>query len=347
MGNPHEAEHCEEEHCTSFACKITAGTVKDADGNQVCRHKVRGWDTAILPIKDGGRGKPTHTAQGAPALLINVRMGNLKRVLQLLNDGNSPDYLDRNGSSPLIAACSSEVEQIKIVEALLEFDANPDLGRESRPIIEAANKGHCKIVQMLIDHGADVNAQKASEIHAERELANKISIKREKQSKIAAADEDIRRLEKESAWEKFRTCAMDKKMPLEVLDTALHRAVGNGDNIQKSKGRGGPERIVALLLNNKADLHKQDRFGCTPLAWATSEAVGAMLIFAGAEVEETWALPLSTEGTFGHRVERVRIEAKYRHRHITKGTYRDMMERWRSANKATCKEWWKLIEEEE
>merc|ERR1719321_1391556 len=102
---------------------------------------------------------------------------------------------------------------------------------------------------------------------------------------------------------------MDKKMPLEVLDTALHRAVGNGDKIQNSKGRGGPERIVALLLNNKANVHKQDRFGCTPLAWATSEAVGAMLIKRGAVVEGSWTLPLSTEGNTGHPVERVRIEA--------------------------------------
>merc|ERR1719321_476174 len=131
---------------------------------------------------------------------------------------------------------------------------------------------------------------------------------------------------------------MDKKMPLEVLDTALHRAVGNGDKIQKSKGRGGPERIVALLLNNRADVHKQDRFGCTPLAWATSEAVGAMLLTAGAEVEETWALPLSTDGTFGHRVERVRIEAKRRHNHITKGQYRDALDRWTSVNKPAFKQ---------
>merc|ERR1719359_1395888 len=127
-------------------------------------------------------------------------------------------------------------------------------------------------------------------------------------------------------------------MPLEVLDTALHRACGNGGKIQKAKGRGGPERMVALLLNNKADVHKQDRFGCTPLAWATSEAVGAMLIKKEAEVEETWALPLSTEGTFGHRVERVRMEAKYTHRHITKSQYRDDLDRWRSANKQRFKQ---------
>lgn len=255
--------------------------------------------------------------------------------------------MDRNGSSPLIAACSSDIEQIKIIETLLEFGADPNLGRETKPIIEAANKGHCKVVQMLIDHGADINAQKASEIHSEREAADKKSNRAEKKSLVAAADEDIRRLEKISAWERFRTCAMDKKMPLEVLDTALHRAAGNGDKIQMSKGRGGPERIVALLLNNKADVHIQDRFGCTPLAWATSEAVGGMLIFAGAEVEETWALPLSTEGTFGHRVERVRIEAKFRHNHITKGQYRDNMDRWRSKHKKTFKEFWHLVEDED
>merc|ERR1712118_288981 len=102
-------------------------------------------------------------------------MGNLKRVRQLLEDGGNPDYIDRNGSSAPIAACCSDIEQIKIIEVLLEFDADPNLGRETKPIIEAASKGHCKIVQMLIEHGADINAQKAFDIHTEREEADKRS----------------------------------------------------------------------------------------------------------------------------------------------------------------------------
>merc|ERR1711904_317834 len=147
-----------------------------------------------------------------------------------------------------------------------------------------------------------------AEIHGEREAADKISKRKERLSKVAVLDEDIRRLEKESAWEKFRTCAMDKKMPLEVLDTALHRAVGNGDKIEKAKGRGGPERIVEILLNNKADVKAKDRFGCTPLAWATSEAVGAMLIFALRDVSQE-EKEIQVEGTWAASVDRRNLRA--------------------------------------
>lgn len=337
--NPPDEDH--ETHCKSFACQITAGLTKDGEFS---RHKVRGWDTNVHAIKNRRPGDPTHFATGNTSLLVNSRSGdmNILRIRQLLEDGCDPNYFDRNGSTCLIAACSSQKEQIKTVSTLLEFGADSDLGRETKPIIEAAARGHCKIVQTLLDHGADINAQKAGDIKKEREAANIKSVRSFKKSLKAADDEEIRQLEKESAWEKFRTCAMDKKMPLEVLDTALHRACGNGDKI-----RGGPERIVALLLHNKADLHKEDRFDCTPLAWVTSEAVAGMLIFGGAELEETWALPLSTEGTFGHRVERVRIEAKYRHKHITKSQYRDMMDKWRRENKPKYKEWWHLIEKED
>merc|ERR1719387_2674319 len=144
----------------------------------------------------------------------------------MLEDSANPkltaNYLDRNGSTPLLSAAGALIEQTEICSILLEHKADPNVGRESRPIIEAASRGHLKIVQMLIDHGADINAQKSEAIQQMRDDAVKEAKRGHRQSLVAVEDSKIREGEKLEKLQKHCAACCEKKMSLEVMDTALH-----------------------------------------------------------------------------------------------------------------------------
>merc|ERR1719333_583081 len=86
---------------------------------------------------------------------------------------------------------------------------------------------------------ADINAHKSKGIQDDRDISKKLATRHGRRSLIAVKDEDIRMHEKEEKWNKFFSANCEKKMPLECGDTALHRAVGNADTINKTKGRNG------------------------------------------------------------------------------------------------------------
>lgn len=74
--------------------------------------------------------------------------------------GADIDAADANGIPPLIwAALEGQVEEVKL---LLAAGANVDIRNDETPLIAAARKGydpeHLEIVELLLAHGADVNA---------------------------------------------------------------------------------------------------------------------------------------------------------------------------------------------
>eukprot|EP00397_Hematodinium_sp_SG-2012_P039888 GEMP01043623.1.p1 GENE.GEMP01043623.1~~GEMP01043623.1.p1 ORF type:complete len:353 (+),score=88.83 GEMP01043623.1:122-1180(+) len=122
-----------------------------------------------------------------------------------------------------------------------------------------------------------------------------------------------------------RADLLARREGLEKQDTPLHMAV-------QKKHLG----IVRALLR-AAKEHKQmievlqakDQFGLEPIAWVNDELIGHALVEAGRQnYDETWTVPLSTEGTYGHPTERVRIEAKREFRHITKRNYEERLKKW-------------------
>ena len=87
----------------------------------------------------------------------------------LLANGANPDQqTNENGASVLAGLCY--VNQVECVKLILEYGANPNLGRVESgetPLHHAlSNNASIEIIQLLIDHKADVNARTKPDTHS-------------------------------------------------------------------------------------------------------------------------------------------------------------------------------------
>ncbi len=105
------------------------------------------------------------TSVGAPppeGSMTQAEAEELARVKSLAQ--NSPDRLEapvRNGMSELQYAALNG--NVSVAEFLLQKGVSPNGTRiENRPLLLAAKEGHLRIVTMLVEHGAKVNANDPS-----------------------------------------------------------------------------------------------------------------------------------------------------------------------------------------
>ncbi len=87
----------------------------------------------------------------------------------LLSKGANPDQqTNENVASVLAGLCY--VNQVECVKLILEHGANPNLGRVDSgetPLHHAlSNNAGIEVIQLLIDHKADVNAKTKSDTHS-------------------------------------------------------------------------------------------------------------------------------------------------------------------------------------
>lgn len=103
--------------------------------------------------------------KGAALLGRASRQGDLDRLRNLLTSGVDPNLADDVGSTALYNA--SSFNQIKAVELLLSFHADPDKQVKARrrgnttpvtPLQSAAYLGNSQIAALLVDAGAHLNA---------------------------------------------------------------------------------------------------------------------------------------------------------------------------------------------
>lgn len=95
-----------------------------------------------------------------PPLLHAVRDGQVDRIKELLAAGEDVNQQDEEGWTALFTAASYADDMT--VAALLEANAKvdvPDSRRGQTPLHRAAWEGNCKIIGMLLDKGADINAR--------------------------------------------------------------------------------------------------------------------------------------------------------------------------------------------
>ncbi|XP_034251058.1 ankyrin repeat domain-containing protein 17 isoform X2 [Thrips palmi] len=89
--------------------------------------------------------------------------GDVGTVKKLLTEGRSVHETTEEGESLLSLACSAGYYEL--AQVLLAMNANVEdrgIKGDCTPLMEAASAGHVDIVKLLINHGADVNAQSSS-----------------------------------------------------------------------------------------------------------------------------------------------------------------------------------------
>lgn len=87
----------------------------------------------------------------------------MNAVRRLLVEGNSLNDATDDGDSLLSLACSAGYYEL--AQVLLAMSAQvEDRGQKNdcTPLMEASSAGHIEIIELLIRHGADVNAQSST-----------------------------------------------------------------------------------------------------------------------------------------------------------------------------------------
>jgi ankyrin repeat protein len=99
-----------------------------------------------------------------PPIQRAIDNGNLEEVRRLLDEGHDPDDVGFLGlgncyGTSLLAAMALLDDPSHIVRLLLSRGANPNVthGLYHTPLQEAAKLGDRELIQILLDHGADIN----------------------------------------------------------------------------------------------------------------------------------------------------------------------------------------------
>ncbi|XP_057476162.1 putative E3 ubiquitin-protein ligase XBAT35 [Actinidia eriantha] len=91
-------------------------------------------------------------------LYQQVNNGNVEGIKALRSEGASLEWIDKEGKTPLIAACMNS-ELYNVAKTLIELGANVNASRPGRhagtPLHHAAKRGLEQTVKLLLSHGAN------------------------------------------------------------------------------------------------------------------------------------------------------------------------------------------------
>ena len=140
-----------------------AGDSRDADQMDAALWWAagRGQNGSIAVLLGGGADVDARGAQGKTALMNATTWGRAEAVDLLLQRGATVDAVDDRGKTALLWSQEAvQGRQVGIVRTLLRFGASVDQASRTgwTPLIAAALCGAADCAQVLIEHGADVNA---------------------------------------------------------------------------------------------------------------------------------------------------------------------------------------------
>jgi uncharacterized protein len=92
-------------------------------------------------------------------LVDTVRSGNLDEIKRLLGDGTSEQFMDETHKMALTVACEEGLTEV--VEVLIDRRLGLNGGDEygSMALIKASLWGQARVVRLLLERGAKVNAK--------------------------------------------------------------------------------------------------------------------------------------------------------------------------------------------
>ena len=278
---------------------------KNADANAQDKNGRTALTRACAEGKDEAarlllahKADPNHKAgDGSTPLLTAVSFGRLSTVKLLLDNGSNAELSDAQGTTPLMLASEGTAympNNPPLVEAILakspKVDATDERGRTA--LFRAAAEGKAEAVRILMEHGANPNAQAND---GSTPLLQAVTFAR--QSVIALLLE--RGAQVDAADSSGNTPLMIASEGTAYLPdnaplvTTLLRA-GAKVELQDSRGRTalfraaaeGKEDAMRLLLDQKANPNMKASDGETPLfAAVTMGKLGAakLLLERGAD----------------------------------------------------------------
>ncbi|XP_026474601.1 ankyrin repeat domain-containing protein 17-like isoform X4 [Ctenocephalides felis] len=122
-------------------------------------------DEAAAALTRMRSDNPRHSEKSnlARTLVEACSDGDVGTVRRLLTEGRSVHETTEDGESLLSLACSAGYYEL--AQVLIAMNANVEdrgIKGDCTPIMEAASAGHAQMVTLLIENGADVNAQSSS-----------------------------------------------------------------------------------------------------------------------------------------------------------------------------------------
>ncbi len=217
----------------------------------------------------------TATVSGDPTATTSEEAEEIRRIKAMIQ--NSPDLInakDAKGKTPLFKAAS--LDQLMVAKFLLINKADIEIGM----LQEAADKGYKAMVELLLDHGAEVDSRYeggATALHYavlhNRKIVVEVLLQHKADINIKGSCHESRQASPSPVWESSITplqiavCKDNLNMIQLLLDrgaeinatndngsTALHYAVANGNR-----------NTIETLLVKGADIHAKDLKGQTPL----------------------------------------------------------------------------------